>query len=109
VIAASDRRRQTRFRTALAVTDGRGGVSATTRDVSTDGMFVRTLSYSVGDRIAVDVHFPDVAVPLRVAGDVVRCEAGGGVALKLIHTSEPQRLCFSGAVARLAVAKTQPG
>ena len=109
MIAGSDRRRQTRFRTALSVTDGRLGISTTTRDVSTDGMFVRALKYGVGDRISVEVRFPDLPVPLRVAGDVVRAEPGEGVALKLIHTSEPQRLSFSGAVVRLAVAKTQPG
>ena len=106
MISAADRRCQTRVRAALGVTDGRLGVATTTRDLSTDGMFVRALPYRVGDRIAVEVRFPDVQVPLRVAGDVVRVEAGTGVALKLVHNSVPQRLHFRAAITRLALAKT---
>ncbi|MBK7862650.1 MAG: PilZ domain-containing protein [Archangiaceae bacterium] len=109
MIVASDRRRQLRVRASLGVVDGRSGVNTVTRDVSTDGMFVRGLPYGIGDRIAVDVKFPQFAVPLHVAGDVVRVEKDLGVALRLLHPSEPQRLHFSGAIARLAWAKTEPG
>jgi hypothetical protein len=108
VLVASDRRTQLRFRASLGVTDPRQGVVTTTRDVSTDGMFVRGLAYPVGERIAVEVLFPEYPVPMRVTGDVVRAD-GSGVALRLFHASEPQRLHFSGAIVRLAEATTEPG
>jgi len=106
---ASDRRSQTRFKASLEVVDGRLGLSAKTRDLSTDGVFIRVLPYRVGDRISVEISFPDLNVPLRIAGDVVRVEPGIGVALRLLHSSEPQRMNFSGAIMRLAEAKTEPG
>jgi hypothetical protein len=106
---ASDRRTQIRFKASLEVVDGRLGLQAFTRDVSTDGMFIRVLPYRVGDRIAVEISFPDLTVPLHVVGDVVRVDPGNGVAVRLLHPSEPQRLNFSGAIARLAEAKTEPG
>lgn len=102
---AANRRTQTRFRATLPVTDGR--VATTTRDVSADGMYVRGLSYPRGTRISLAVIFPDTGVPMRVAADVVRTEQAG-VALRLVHVNEPQRSTFSGAIVRLARAKTDP-
>ena len=105
---ASDRRQCSRFRSALAVTDGRRDVRTITRDISASGLFVCDLSYSMGDRVSVAIHFPDSSVPMQVAGDVVRVERGLGVALRLIHAGEAQQTYFSGRVVRLAWAKTEP-
>ena len=105
--ATTNRRGQTRFKASLAVTDGRH--ATTTRDLSPDGMFVRGLSYAVGERVGLLVQFPDRPVPMRVAADVVRTDAAqGGVGLKLLHSSQAQRIALSAAIVRLAWAKTEP-
>ena len=107
MVSAADRRRQTRFKATLAVTDGRR--ATTTRDISPDGIFVRGLGYHVGDRVSLLVQFPDGSVPFRVAAEVVRADKLlGGVGLRLVHASDPHRMSFSAAIVRLVPARAHP-
>lgn len=99
-------RRHPRARVQLAVYDERQGAFWQTRDISHEGMFVCGPPLEVGTRLALNVHFPACSVPLRVAAEVVRVEAGPetGMGLKLLHSTEPQRLYFQGQVDRLLKA-----
>ncbi len=98
-----DTRRHPRARVRLPVYDERRGTSWQTRDVSHEGMFVCGPAFEVGTRFVVNVHFPECSVPLRVAAEVVRVEAAPatGMGLRLLHSTEPQRLYFQGQVDRL--------
>src|SRR5689334_17415228 len=97
----ADRRRASRLRTRLPVADAGRGLSTSTRDISATGMCVEAIHCGVGERLAIDVGSPDLQVPLHVAAEVVRIESQG-VALQLIHSSEPQRVYFSSRVMGLA-------
>jgi hypothetical protein len=100
-----EQRRHRRIRARLEVLDYQSGTPAVTRDVSHDGMFVRgALDRAVGKRFVMQVRFPEIPIPLQIAAEVVRLESGQppGIGVKLIHSSEPQRLFFAGQVDRLA-------